>query len=435
MTKQPMYTAIDLGTDKCVTIIGTKNEHGQLQVSGVCAVPSEGIKRSSIIDLERVINTLSESVSGAERMAGVSIKSAFVSINGAHIHSRNSTGVVAVANPNQEIIGEDVERVIESARAVSLPNERTIIHVIPRDFKVDSQGGIKDPIGMTGIRLKAETHIVTGMSTAMTNLEKAIHDIGLAVDGFVFSGLASSEIVISETERELGIVVVDIGAGTTSISAFVEGSHHLSTALPVGARHITQDIALGCRMSIEAAEKIKVALSSQAHAMPEPRPGESKDELNKRRKAADKLDPRTLGINEDIGELSKKTIIEGIMVPRMKEMMTLIGQTLHEESLFPLVPAGIVFTGGGAKTIGLEEVAHRVLRLPVRVAQPPQILGLTRDMQSSAYTTVLGLLQYGMRHGGSQVGGQQFDPSALLSKLKLDKAIKSVQKLVQSLLP
>ncbi|MBT7183825.1 MAG: cell division protein FtsA, partial [Candidatus Pacebacteria bacterium] len=202
MPRSRVITAIDLGTDKCTTLIATLDEEtNQLQVKGVSAVPSQGIRKSQIVDLEKAVSTMTESLDAAERMAGFDVKSAYVSVSGTHIKSQNSKGVVAVASPNQEINHTDVERVIEAARAISLPADRTVIHVIPRDFKVDSQDGIKDPVGMNGVRLESEAHIITGMTTALKNLEKCVQDLGLEVDGFVFSGLAAAEVVVSETER------------------------------------------------------------------------------------------------------------------------------------------------------------------------------------------------------------------------------------------
>lgn len=431
-----VVTAIDIGTDKIATLIATiAEETKQLQVVGVSAVPSRGVRRSTIVDLEQTLQALTESLDAAERMAGFQVKNAYVSISGSHISSLNSKGVVAVAAPNQEINREDVSRVIEAARAVSMPNDRSVIHVIPRDFKVDTQGGIKDPVGMTGIRLEAEAHIVSCMTTTMRNLEKCLHDVGLNIDGFVFAGLASSEVTTTETERELGVVLVDIGAGTTSVTAFVEGTVELSTALPIGARHITQDIALGCRVSLEAAEKIKLALSSERFQLPQPRSGESKDELNKRRKKADVITADRLGLTEDIGTLSRKTIIEGIMYPRMKEIFTMIGQELEKNKLFPLVPAGLVITGGGALTVGMSDVSKRTLRLPARIAEPTAVQGITTDIKKPIYSTSIGLLEYGRRRGPSTVSEGSFDIGAVLENIPLNSIFSKLGNLFKSFLP
>jgi len=436
MPKHKTITAIDFGTDNCATLIATVNpDTDQLNIAGISMVPSRGIRKGSIVELERAVSTLSESLDGAERMAGFPVKSAYVSISGTHISSQNSRGVVAVAAPNQEISRSDIDRVIEAARAVSLPNDRTIIHVIPRDFKVDSQTGVKNPVGMMGIRLESEAHIITGMTTAIKNLEKCVGDVGLEVNSFVFSGLASAEMVASETEKELGVVVVDIGTGSTALSAYVEGSLEYSTALPIGARHLTQDIALGCRISLEAAEKVKVALSTELLQPLQPRPGESKDELAQRRKRADKLELSNLGINESINELSKKTLVEDILIPRLKEIFLMIGRDLQNKQLLTELPAGIIITGGGAETVGIVEVAKRTLRLPARIGQPADIPGLTPDVKKPAFATALGLLEFGRKYGRGEEVGSGFDLGGLASTLSLGGPGNKIRELLRSLLP
>ena len=434
MPKQRVITAIDLGTEKCVTVIATVDEEsGDLKVVGVSVVPSQGMKRSVIVDLDQVLATISQSVDAAERMAGFDIRSVYLVVSGTHITSKNSKGVVAVAAPDQEITAHDVERVIEAARAISLPADKKIMHVIPRDFKVDSQEGIKDPVGMTGVRLESEAHIITGMTTSLRNLEKVINDLGLEVDGFVFAGLATSEVVLSETEKELGAVVVDMGAGTTSLAAFVEGSLQYSGSVPVGARHITQDIALGCRISLDNAEKVKLLLSSEEHGLVKPEPGESKQELVKRRKQADKIDLTKHGIQESTDTLSKRTVTEGIMMPRIKEIFELIAQELEKHEVLDQVPAGIVLCGGGAHTVGIVEVAKRTLNLPVRIGEPEQTNGLVNDIQGPAYAAVIGLLKYGKDRGGTTVAPVNL--GSLFGNLNVKGLTDRARGLIKSLMP
>jgi cell division protein FtsA len=368
-------------------------------------------------------------------MAGFEVRSAYVSISGGHISSQNSKGVVAVASPNQEIVRDDVHRVIEAARALSLPADREIIHIVPREFKVDSQEGIKDPVGMTGVRLESEAHIITSMSTALRNIEKCLHDVGLNIDGFVFSGLAASEVVLTETEKELGVVAVEIGAGSTSLCAFVEGSLAYSAALPIGARHITQDIALGCRISLDAAEKIKLALSNDPDVNLIPNPGESKEEFNKRKKKLDQLDLNALGIDEKTDVLSKRALVEGIMVPRMKEIFTMIGQHLSAKDLLPQVPAGLVLSGGGAETIGMTEVAKRTLNIPARVGRPTELLGLIHDIQKPSFATAIGLLEYGRKHGASRVTTTHFSMKGIVGSMKPDQFMDKLIKMIKSFIP
>ncbi|MBU0576100.1 cell division protein FtsA [Patescibacteria group bacterium] len=436
MPRSRVITAIDLGTDKCATLIATLDEEtNQLQVKGVATVPSHGIRKSQIVDLEKAVITMTESLDAAERMAGFDVKSAYVSVSGTHIKSQNSKGVVAVAAPNQEITSQDVDRVIEAARAISLPADRSVIHVIPRDFKVDSQEGIKDPVGMTGVRLESEAHIVTGMTTALKNLEKCVHDLGLNVDGFVFSGLSASEVVVSETERELGVVVVDIGAGSTSLCVFVEGTLELSDSLPIGARHITQDIALGCRVSLEAAEKIKLALTDSDPKEMKPNPGETKEEFTKRKKLADVIDPVELDVHDSMENLSKKKIIEGIMVPRMKEILTMVGKKLEQKNLIPVVPAGIIISGGGAETVGIEEVAKRTLNLPARIGMPKEIKGLTMDIHNPSFVNSIGLLEYGRQHGAGSSTGSGLHLGSLFKTLFGKKFGGTIGSFFKSLMP
>lgn len=436
MSKNKVLTAIDIGTDKCVTLIAnTDVKDGQLRVVGVSAVPSKGMRKSVIVDLEQVVNTISESLDGAERMAGFDIKSAYVSISGTHISSRNSKGVVAVASPEQEITRIDVERVIEAARAVSLSNDQEIIHVVPRDFKVDSQAGIKDPVGMTGVRLESEAHIITGMTTSLRNIEKCLNDLGLALDGFVFSGLASAEVALTETEKELGVVVVDIGAGSTSICAYVEGSLELSDSIPIGARHITQDIALGCRISLENAEKIKISLSEEKYDQIKALPGESKEDLNKRRKKADQLDLQEIGVFESQEVLSKKTLVEGIMIPRMKEIFSLVAEKLEKNNIIGMVPAGLVICGGGAETVQIAEVAKRTLNLPARIGSPTIVKGLISDISRPSYTSAVGSLVYGQNQGGGDEIKTSFSLTTAFAKINLSGIIDKLKKLIKAILP
>lgn len=434
MPKKRVITAIDLGTEKCVTVIAVVDEEsGELKVVGVSVVPANGMKRSVIVDLDQVLATISQSLDAAERMAGFDVRSAYLAVSGTHITSKNSKGVVAVAAPDQEITAVDVERVIEAARAISLPADRRIMHVIPRDFKVDSQEGIKDPVGMTGVRLESEAHIITGMTTSLKNLEKVINDLGLEVDGFVFAGLAVSQVVLSETEKELGAVVVDLGAGTTSLAAFVDGSLQYSGSVPVGARHVTQDIALGTRISLDNAEKVKLLLSKAEQNLLKPLAGESKEELIRRRKKADKIDLSQHGIHESVETLSKRTVVEGIMLPRLKEIFELISTELEKNELLDKVPAGLVITGGGAQMVGVVEVAKRVLNLPVRIGLPPRLSGLVSDIESPAYAVAIGLLEYGK----SRASGPAPTPglSSILENINFKGVGEKLRGLIKSILP
>lgn len=402
MPQNRIITAIDVGTEKCATLIASHDlDSNKLRIMGVSVVPSKGMKKGQIIDLEKVLETITESLDGAERMAGLDVKSAYVSVGGQHISSQNSKGVVAVASPDQEIVPEDVDRVIEAARAISLAGDREIVHVIPKAFKVDSQDGIKDPVGMTGVRLESEAHIITGMNTALKNLEKCIVDLGINVERFVFSGLASSEVVLTETEKELGVAVLDIGAGVSSICVYVDGSIEYSGSLPVGARYISLDIAQGCKVSLDTAEKIKVSLSEDNFHTIAPLPGESKQEFSKRRKKIDELKLSGFVGSESDEILSKRYIVESIMMPRIQEIFELFSREMKERNLLKNIPAGIVISGGGAQTIKIVEIAKRQLNLPVRIGHPEDFDGLISDIQKPSFATSVGLLVFGKKQTGN----------------------------------
>ncbi|HSW89723.1 MAG TPA: cell division protein FtsA [Patescibacteria group bacterium] len=434
MAKTKVITAIDIGTEKVCTVIAGQSPEGALQILGISSIASKGIKKSQIVDLEEAIEAIIQSLDGAERMAGFGVSSAYVSVSGTHISSQNSKGVVAVASPDGEITATDIDRVIEAARAISLPSAREIIHVIPREFQVDGQSGIKDPVGMSGIRLEAEAHIISGSATALRNLTKCLSEVGITVSGFVFAGLASSLAVLSETEKELGVVLLDIGAGSTSMAIYVEGALTYSAVLPIGARHVTQDIALGTHLSLAAAEKIKLALADMPPESDAPS-GETREQRRERLKREDEMDLKRLGIDEG-DTLSRKMVVENIMVPRMKEMFELVGKELEKEKLFPLIPAGIVLSGGGALTVGMTDVCKRTLSLSTRVGVPTGVRGLIEDVESPIFTTAMGLILYGAKNGGEEVraNGSGFSVASLLPK-NFSKLPEKIISLFKSLLP
>jgi len=389
MAEGKIVVAVDIGTSKVVTVIARVNEF--VNVLGISEVKSSGIKKGQIVDIEEAVLSINSSLEAAERMAGYSASRIIASIGGSHIESLNSRGVVAVSHPEGEITISDLDRVIDAAKAVSLPSSREIIHVLPRTYSVDGQEGIKDPIGMTGVRLEVDTHIISASSTALRNLEKAFSEVGVDVDGIVFSGYASSLSVLSETEKELGVVLVDIGAGTTDISIYAEGSVAYSSVIPIGARHITNDLAIGLRISLESAEKIKLYLS-------DPNRGKEKleyEEEKPREKHPDEIDLSFLKLPEELNKVSQKTLVDGIIRPRLNEIFTFIGLDIKKSGFGGQTPAGVVITGGGALTIGISEGARRMLAMPVRIAQPLEIKGIIDEVQNPAFSTVIGLAKYG----------------------------------------
>ncbi|HCM37706.1 MAG: Cell division protein ftsA [Candidatus Gottesmanbacteria bacterium GW2011_GWB1_43_11] len=387
-----IVAGIDIGTTKIVTIIAALKEDAPLHVLGVATVESKGIRKGLVVDIEDAIAAISPALEGAERMAGTSVTSAFVSIGGSHISSQNSHGVVAVADPEKEITVTDVQRVIDAAKAVSLPSSREILHVLPRGFIVDGQEGIADPVGMTGVRLEVETHLVTGGSTGIKNLHKCVEELGVHVSGMVFGGLASAQAVLSDTEKELGVTLVDIGGGTTDVAIYVEGALSYSSVIPIGAKNITSDLAVGLRVSLESSEKIKLLLS-QKHKIP----ALPEMEGRPKQKLEDEIDLSMLSLPEELKKVSRKTLIEGIIKPRLNEIFTMVGLEIKKSGFGGMTPSGVVVCGGGAETVGIAEAARRNLAMPVRIGIPTNISGLVDEILTPAYAASVGLVQYGAK--------------------------------------
>lgn len=390
--RDKVVCGIDVGTSKITTVIATIKEDAPLNIIGVATVDSKGLRKGQVVDIEDAIASISPALEGAERMGGVSITSAYVSIGGSHIASQNSHGVVAVAEPEKEISTQDVHRVIDAAKAISIPSSRGILHVLPRGFTVDGQEGIADPIGMTGIRLEVDTHLVTGGSTAIRNLEKCVQELGVGVDGLVFGGLASAAAVLTDTEKELGVTLVDLGAGTCDVAVFAEGALSYSSVIPIGAKNITNDLAIGLRISLESAEKIKLLLSQKQKS-----PALPTTDIKGRQKVDDEIDLSGLGLPEEVRKVSRKTLVEGIIKPRLNEIFTMVGLEIKKSGFGGMTPSGLVICGGGSETVGLVEAARKNLAMPVRIGVPANISGLVDEIVSPAFAASVGLVHYGAR--------------------------------------
>jgi len=391
MSEGKIVVGIDIGTSKIVTLIAKVDE--EVNVLGVSESPANGVRKGQIVDIDEAVLSINNSLEAAERMAGYSASHIVASIGGSHIESQNSRGVVAVAHPEGEITPNDLTRVIDAARAVSLPSSREIIHVLPRSYIVDGQEGIKDPIGMTGVRLEVDTHIISANTTSIKNMEKAFSEVGVDLDAVVFSGYASSLAVLSDTEKELGVVLVDIGAGTTDLSIYIDGSVAYSSVIPIGARHITNDLAIGLRISLESAEKIKLFLSNPAKKQFKPEEDEIEEKSEK--VSTDEIDLSGLALAEELRKVSKKTLIDGIIRPRLNELFTMIGIEIKKSGFGGQIPSGVVITGGGAKTVGITDAAKRTLAMPVRVAIPTNVKGIIDEIGEPSFATVIGLVIYG----------------------------------------
>jgi cell division protein FtsA len=424
-----IIVAIDVGTYKIVTVIAKVVEN-VISVLGVSEVKSQGIRKGQVVDIEEAVHAINQSLESAERMAGYSASHVIVSLGGSQISCQNSRGVVAVATPNGEITENDLQRVIDAAKAISIPSTRDIIHVLPRNYIVDGQEGIKDPVGMSGTRLEVDTHIVTANTVSLRNLEKAFSEVGVDVDSFAFSGYASSLSVLSDTEKELGVVLVDIGAGTTDIAIYTEGSMAYSSVLAIGARHVTNDLAIGLRISLESAEKIKLYFSqSQAKRVVRAEDGsEQKDP-----KTSDEVDLSSLNLAEEIRKVSQKTLVDGIIRPRLNEICTMIALEIKKSGFAAQTPAGVVFTGGGALTVGLREAARRTLAMPVRIGMPTDVKGIIDEVQHPAFSTAVGLVRYGMGMSGGK------EPSMRLGfpggNFVITKTLKRIISLIKSFIP
>ncbi len=414
MPKEKIITGIDIGSTRVSTTIASVSE-SKVSVVGVSGdITSKGINKGNVIDIDSAVEAIAQSLEKAERMAGVSVSKAFVTINGSHIETLNSHGVVAVA-PNQtsEISKDDVARVIEAAQAVSLPSTREVIHVIPRDFAIDSLEGIKDPVGMSGVRLEVETNIIHGSSIAMKNIIRCVNQVGVEVEELVYTGIASSEAVLTDTEKELGVLLVDIGGGTTSMIAFLDGSPVHSAVLPIGGRLVTSDLAIGLRSRLEDAEKIKLRLSNEALI------GKAMDNVKR---------DEEFDISEFNLEIERipRNMLYKIIDARLEEIFRLIALEVVKVNLVGKLPAGVVVTGGGSLTAGVERSAKVNLKMPVRIGTPKGVTGLIDEIQGPSSAAGVGAILYGTKlyRGGSLLsfdehrGNMKKSVSKIIDKLR-----------------
>ncbi len=368
-----LYTGIDVGTTKICTLVAQELEDGSLQIIGVGIEPSKGLKRGAVVNVEEAARAIAASVDKAQRTAGYEIASAVVSLAGTQVSSINSRGVVGVQG--ELISAEDVNRASEAARAIAVPYDRQIIHVLPRGFVVDGQEGIRNPVGMHGMRLEMETHIITTSSTALRNLAQCVQICGVEVEGFVLNPIASAEAVLQDTERDMGVAVVDIGGGTADLAIYQEGTVSHTAVLPVGGNHVTADIAHGLRMPTEVAESIKLA---HGHTLAsEITPGES-------------FMVRLFGEEAPVQVLRSDLV--SIIQPRMEEIFSMIVQEIDRVGMLNYLPAGMVLTGGASRMPGTRPLASQIMGMPVRVAGPTELKGLVDQLNSPAYATSVGLL-------------------------------------------
>jgi len=382
MSQKRVITSLDIGTTKIAAIIAEFEPGADFPtLIGLGMVPSEGLRRGVVVDLEKTVRSISKAVSDAELMAGISIEQIIVGIAGDHIRSINSHGVIAVSRSDQEITETDVERVIDAARAVAIPADREIVHVLPQEFVIDEQTGIKVPVGMSGVRLEAEVHIVTAAATAVRNIYRAVNRCELEVEALVLESLASGYAVLTDEEQELGVAAVDIGGNATDIAVYFDNSIRHTSTVPLGAKNVTNDIAIGLRTPIEQAEEIKVnygaALASMVDA----------DEMI-----------TVPGVGTRTSREISRNVLASIIGPRMEEILSLAHREIKKANFPDSLAAGVVLTGGGALLPGAAELAEQIFDMPIRVGLPRDYDGLEEIINSPIHATGVGLIQYGIKH-------------------------------------
>ncbi len=381
MSRRKRVAGLDLGTSKVAVVIGEVDEYGQVQLLGVGESPADGLRKGVVVNIDKTVQAIQGAMVSAERMAGLHVESAVCSLAGPHLQSQNSRGVVAVARGRELEIGpEDVERVIEAARAVAIPSDRQVIHVLPRSFTVDGQEGVREAAGMTGQRLEVETHIVTGAQTSVQNVIKCVHQAGLDVEDVVAQGLAAGEGILTENEINLGVCLIDIGAETTDVVVYQDGAVLKMAVLPVGGNHVTNDIAIGLRTTPQDAEMLKL---NYGHTLPDVIPAEERIEV------------RQVG-GDRIQAMPRRFLAE-IIGPRMREIFQLSRQEVRKSGHDGLLPAGVVVTGGAARLMGTTDAAQAVFDSSVRLGLPAGIGGLADRAGAPSYAAVVGLVKWGAR--------------------------------------
>lgn len=411
MAKSRIVASLDIGNSKIRTVVGMKDDESPvINVIGVGLAPSTGLRKGAVIDVEETINSISASLEDAERMAGEPINHVFLGIGGNNIESISSKGVIAISNGENEIGEDDVDRVLEAAQAVTIPSNRRILRIIPKTFTVDEQKGIKYPVGMTGIRMEVETHIITGFEPIIKNLEKCVLQSGVDIDDIIPNCLAPAEAVLSKRQKELGVVVVDIGCGGTSVTVFEDGAMLYTSMVPVGGENVTNDVAIGLRTSIDTAEKIKI---EYGNVVPE-----------------DVNDRETIDLSLiskiDTHVISKKQLVE-IIEARYHEILIMVKDELAKIHRDGMLPAGVILTGAGAKMPGVIDLARETLNLPAQIGFPQNYDGVVDKIDDPAYATAIGLLIWGSRFEGRHHMG--------LKGLNLRKGLVNMKGWLKNLFP
>lgn len=374
-TEKGMIVGLDIGTSKVVAIVGEVNDENQIEIIGIGSHPSRGLKKGVVVNIESTVQSIQRAIEEAELMAGCQIHAVHAGIAGSHVKSLNSHGIVAIKD--KEVMPTDVDRVIDAARAVAIPADQRILHILPQEFIIDEQEGVREPVGMSGVRLEAKVHLVTGAVSAAQNIVKCVRRCGLEVDDIILEQLASSQSVLTEDEKELGVCLVDIGGGTTDLAVFTEGAIRHTAVIPIAGDQVTNDIAVALRTPTQHAEEIKVKYACALRQLANP---------------DDTIEVPSVG-DRPPRRLSRQTLAE-VVEPRYEELLTLVQAELRRSGFEDLVAAGIVLTGGSAKMEGVIDLAEEVFHMPVRLGVPQGVSGLVDVVRNPIYATGVGLLLF-----------------------------------------
>ena len=387
MAKKPankdLLVGIDIGTSKVVTLVGEMSADGKLHVIGYGSHPSQGLKRGVVVNIESTVQSIQKSVEDAELMAGCEIYSAYTGIAGSHIRSVNSHGIVAIRD--REVSQNDVDRVIEAAKAIAIPADQKILHVLPQEFIIDSQDSIREPVGMSGVRLEAKVHIVTGAVSAAQNIVKCMKRCGLATSDIVLEQFASSQSILSEDEKELGVCMIDIGGGTSDIAIFTDGAIRHTAVIPIAGDQVTNDVAIALRTPTRNAEEVKIKYGCALQDLVD---------------SNQMIDIPALG--DRSGKRLPRRALAEVVEARYEELFSLALTELRRSGLEEMISAGIVLTGGASKIQGAQELAERVFKIPVRIGRPNHVTGMADIINNPIYATGVGLLVYGFKQRQNQ---------------------------------
>jgi len=379
-----MIVGLDIGTSKVVCMVGDVSPEGDVEIVGIGSHASRGLKKGVVVNIESTVQSIQRAVEEAELMAGCQIHSVYAGIAGSHIRSLNSHGIVAIRD--REVFKPDIDRVIDAAQAVAIPADQKILHILPQEYIIDNQEGVKEPLGMSGVRLEAKVHLVTCAVNAVQNIEKCIRKCGLEVEDIILEQLASGYAVLTEDEKELGVCIVDIGGGTSDIAVFTEGAIRHTAVIPIAGDQVTNDIAMALRTPTANAEEIKIkyacalaSLAGENETIKVPSVGERKDR-----------------------DLSRQALAE-VVEPRYDELFTLVQAELRRSGYEDLIAAGIVLTGGTSKMEGVVELAEEIFHMPVSIGKPTNVTGLTDIVRNPIYATAVGLLLYGAKQIGQEI--------------------------------